>query len=152
VAASVINPRLKLKAYILKQEKSCCLRAFGQFVSLLAKDLPQSITNVLTGNDTEKISMAPALRMTRSIKEKLPIFCCFAFCFYFPSLAIRGRHISHLPIEVSVGCSVFLLVFAFFFWLPRCAKRVLARVLLQLGSRRDDRVNYQPRRLKPCAR
>ncbi|KAJ0143656.1 Uncharacterized protein HZ326_13564 [Fusarium oxysporum f. sp. albedinis] len=25
----------------------------------------------------EKISMAPALRMTRSIKEKLPIFLCF---------------------------------------------------------------------------
>jgi hypothetical protein len=41
-----------------------------------------------TWNDTEKISMAPALRMTRSIKEKLPIFCLFLF-----SLHHRNPHL-----------------------------------------------------------
>ncbi|KAF2874632.1 hypothetical protein BDV95DRAFT_337643 [Massariosphaeria phaeospora] len=32
------------------------------------------LRNICHFNDTEKISMAPALRMTRSIKEKLPFF------------------------------------------------------------------------------
>ena len=48
---------IKIMEYILLKTNTHCLRAFGQFVY-----------------DTEKISMAPALRMTRIIKEKLPIF------------------------------------------------------------------------------
>ena len=45
------------------------LRIYFKIVKLF---LPSGIWSIW--NDTEKISMAPALRMTRSIKEKLPIF------------------------------------------------------------------------------
>ncbi|KAK1767682.1 hypothetical protein QBC33DRAFT_536975, partial [Phialemonium atrogriseum] len=40
-----------------------------------------------TYNDTEKISMAPALRMTRSIKEKLNIFFWAFFSSFSQGLA-----------------------------------------------------------------
>ena len=61
--------------YRLAYVNRFCLRAFGQFVSSLhAESAAPELTYLSAGNDTEKISMAPALRMTRSIKEKLPIF------------------------------------------------------------------------------
>ena len=53
--------------------------AFGHLVNLVSYSflliaMREYCANDRVRNDTEKISMAPALRMTRSIKEKLPIF------------------------------------------------------------------------------
>ncbi|KAL7974740.1 hypothetical protein HDV63DRAFT_364029, partial [Trichoderma sp. SZMC 28014] len=63
--------------YKRSKKVSCRLRAFGQFITIQVRTNPtliRSQVRVANGATTEKISMAPALRMTRSIKEKLNIF------------------------------------------------------------------------------
>ncbi|KAJ4130098.1 hypothetical protein NW768_007076 [Fusarium equiseti] len=50
-----------------------CPPNFAQYLEMQENSKEQPVERD-GGHDTEKISMAPALRMTRSIKEKLPIF------------------------------------------------------------------------------
>ena len=53
-----------------------------------------TLTEIL-GNDTEKISMAPALRMTRSIKESLKFLSISLHCFFIEELKYFNLNVGY---------------------------------------------------------
>ena len=71
------RPYLRARVTLVTAQLRFIERLYNRIDS--QNSLPSGIWSIW--NDTEKISMAPALRMTRSIKEKQPFFCIFSTFF-----------------------------------------------------------------------
>ena len=78
----------------------------GIYVKIVHLPSPSGIWSIY--NDTEKISLAPALRMTRSIKEKLKIFLLICDSFFYSQGSLNHHEILlflHLAYGTVVNAS-----------------------------------------------